>query len=869
MMNGRSDLVFDQRSSSEQYHSPPASEQFYFPNGNRADCQILHEVQAASVIRDLNASVWIRSNRVGLRLQLRVVLPRTSPPNAGGPVRVLVSGPAYTNVNQWQNLSFDDRDLNITRLVEEEVWRLRSLTRQPVDGGGAYVDTMILNVAPGAGPGTVWLDDPQLTGHVIARAAWDEREFAEADEAVQLAEFETPFDKQPSLVTCSGTVLEVHGQPFFVRSIQFNGEPLDFLQSLGFNTIELSEPPTDQQLAEARSLRLWLIAPPPASVGLQPIGPDYDCVLAWNVARDATAADLPNIESLAREIRHSDCRAERPLVACVAADDSQLARRVDILAIGHSVFGGGCPTSEYAQFLATRARAIRREMPIWATIPSEVPAALEDQILALGARLPPLPLDHEQCCFAAYEAIAGGARGIRFLSRNRLDAGDPATRLRAVTLRWLNQQLAVLEESAASGAVISDLGAASAAHRVTVLKTPRARLVLIQRPTGLESFSGGGIPLATVSLASSLVPAGDRVYAVDDGRLTLVPPARGTTQAEIRVDDCAASTALIVTQDPALISRLAGNVGFTGPQLGVQAHWELVQQWTAFLQLVDRELGRVNRSSADASRALSEVIDDMRAATTALNGGTDARAALRSADLHLAVARREILTAAREGLTHTASNPLVHHVAAVPLHWQIVQASTQSAWQANALAGGDFEDLEWLTSNGWLNHRSHESWVDTQVELSGAAARAGRRGLLLAAHARGGDAQSTVVETPPLRITSGPIAVRAGQLINIHGWVRIDQPLEGNASGLVVSDSLAGPDLAVRIRATRGWEEFNLYRAARNDGPLTVSFALDGLGQAMIDEVTVRSIDLTAPQTAGPTEPTPLTAEQTGDSKAK
>ncbi len=56
-------------------------------------------------------------------------------------------------------------------------------------------------------------------------------------------------------------------------------------------------------------------------------------------------------------------------------------------------------------------------------------------------------------------------------------------------------------------------------------------------------------------------------------------------------------------------------------------------------------------------------------------------------------------------------------------------------------------------------------------------------------------------------------------------------------------DSVGGPDLGDRIRLTRGWREFTLYRAAGENGNVTVTFALTGLGEAWVDDLSVSLLD--------------------------
>jgi hypothetical protein len=98
------------------------------------------------------------------------------------------------------------------------------------------------------------------------------------------------------------------------------------------------------------------------------------------------------------------------------------------------------------------------------------------------------------------------------------------------------------------------------------------------------------------------------------------------------------------------------------------------------------------------------------------------------------------------------------------------------------------------------------------------------------------------LESPPVWITAPPLAVNAGQVLLIHGWVQTPQPITASVDGLLIVDSLGGEPLAQRVRGTSGWQEFGLYRVAPQSGTLTVTFALTGLGEAWLDDVTIQTI---------------------------
>ena len=91
-------------------------------------------------------------------------------------------------------------------------------------------------------------------------------------------------------------------------------------------------------------------------------------------------------------------------------------------------------------------------------------------------------------------------------------------------------------------------------------------------------------------------------------------------------------------------------------------------------------------------------------------------------------------------------------------------------------------------------------------------------------------------------IRSPPIAIPRGKLVRIEGWVRVDEPLIQSSDGLIVFDSLGGPQLAHRFRQTDGWERFESFRVSSGEMPVTVSFTLTGLGKVQIDELSVTTL---------------------------
>ena len=145
-----------------------------------------------------------------------------------------------------------------------------------------------------------------------------------------------------------------------------------------------------------------------------------------------------------------------------------------------------------------------------------------------------------------------------------------------------------------------------------------------------------------------------------------------------------------------------------------------------------------------------------------------------------------------------------------------------------------------MVSSGWKHYQHRQEGIAASVELVASAAHEGLAGLLLKAAPADPKKLPAGVETPTVWITTAPIELRAGDLVQIQAWIKIDRPLAMSVDGLVIIESLGGETLALRLQQTTGWQQVTLYRAAPRNGPLTVTFALAGLGEAAVDDVSVQ-----------------------------
>jgi hypothetical protein len=435
---------------------------------------------------------------------------------------------------------------------------------------------------------------------------------------------------------------------------------------------------------------------------------------------------------------------------------------------------------------------------------------------------------------------------MRFLSRSRLDAGDPVSRLRQLTLRWLIAQMRHMEPWICGGAVVNRTESTDRNQQLTTLSTPRGRLVLIQRASQYEQWVAGGASVSTFRFRDPSMGTSEQPYQLSENGLVLLESSRALSDNEISLENCGPLEAVVITDEPLVVNRMAETYLLSGEQSQSQIHLEITRQWLAIAQLINEQLARMGEGRAAASGAINEANNAVRQAQVLIDAGSamTANRLLFVADQQLASARRDILETSRTRFTSTVSSPLLAHITLVPLHFDLTNRIDPAAWQPNGLAGGDFENLEQMKSSQWENHRTTLDGLDTHVELATTPVMAGRSALLMSVQAQEEYGNEQLVDRTPLWIRSAPVPVRAGQLVRIHGWIRVPRYIKGSLEGLRIVDSIGGPELAERISLTRDWQEFSIYRCPPTDTQLRITFEMTGIGEAYLDEVQVNLLDL-------------------------
>jgi hypothetical protein len=819
-----------------------------------------HAVGSARVINELRASVWLKADRAGLQVLARVVLPRASDPRSGKPLSTLIRGSAYTQVGTWQQLRIE----NMPQLLERQVRVLRTQFGPQVDAREAYVDRVLLNMYGGPGVTSAWIDDLEVVGMVPVTAvtAVADHEAQGAGPTLLMQDLPPVWAGGQSVPTVAldGPLLLVGNKPFFPRVIEHRGEPLARLQKLGFNAVRIAQVPSVEMLREAAGLGMWVVAPPPPPRELESRAGDasgaripgqFDPVLAWDLGRGlATSEELSATKRWAKLVAAADPR-DRPLVCDADSDLNKYSRVVNILLAHRDPLGSSLQLSDYATWLRDRGRLARGGTPFWATVQTDLPPALTAQMTLLsGGQAVPSAWQESQIRAIVHAALCSGVRGLCFESHSRLDADDPQTRRRSAILQLLNLELDLIERWPAAGSFAPNATTNDRHVSAAVIETDRSRLLLpiYWPPQSQLVMSNTSVKALVITVVG--VPEGDNAYELSPTSFRPLPSKRVPGGTQVTLSEGERDSLIVFTQDQVVIKSISerlARIRKSAAQLSRAVAKAELQQ----VDLTERRLAEVGRAvkatqslHAQAEKSLEEC-DTLLAKNDLVTAYYRARQALQS----LRDIERAHWGFAVPATDSPLEDPFTANFGSLPQHYRFAQEMTKAARSANRLAAGEIEDLDAMMRAGWKYFEHRQAGITTTVDLLPQAAHSGRMGLRLRAVATDPEHKPALVETPPLWITTAPVSVESGQLVQIQGWLRITQPITGSVDGLLVIDSLSGEALALHVAKADNWRQFTMYRAASRSGSMTVTFAMSGLGAAWIDDVTIQVV-----QRGGPTQ---------------
>lgn len=835
--------VLERKRVTNEKHGGFGCEHLRITAGEGSFAYIGHNVPPATVIAELSPSIWLKSNRPGIQLMARVTLPRTTSRTTGKPMTTLLYGPLYTDTGYWQKLSFQD----LYAAFERQIRIIRSQTTEPIDPREAFIDMIVINAYGGVGETELWIDDLEIKGHVSPDRASESFPEVVAEPAESLT--------QTDEFTFRGGKILINGRPAFIRAIEHNGESLAHLKELGFSAVILSQPADEKLRDDAARNNLWLISPPPVDVVGASIDSRYDRVIGWTLGNYLNSRDVALCRLRAEELRRHDLK-HRPMLCGVESNLWNFSRLIDIAVVSRGGAFTSCSGAQSIDWLRQRKQLSRPGGSVWAAISTQCPEPMVQQLQTIFPRESngPLP-EMSQLRLAAYQAIAGGAQGLTFRSRSSLQNGSPAARQRSNMLRRLNIELAQIEPWAAGGEGMTDLHASAPEIRIASLRLERSRLLMIFHNAPDQQYASASTDGQFITFVDETAPTSARAWLLQPANLEPLKTGRRPGGLEITLAPNREVTLVVVTEHASTLRELTNRLT-ANARLTAQLEYTITQtELTNAADTIGKLQGH-GQSLPQATQQLGSVRASAQQAERFMLGG-DYRASVfysMKAMQQLHTVRRTHWERASLAFPSPTASPLSCSFSTLPRHYELGNLLKDGKWGVNHLAGGTLEDLEHLTRTGWKNHRHSDSELNTVVQIDPAAARSGGGGLRLKAWPKQGQPTPKSIESPPVWITSSPTPMKAGTLVRIHGWAQLAEPVRGSSDGLVIFDSVAGMDLGHRLTETGKWKEFTLYRAVENDTEVVVTFALSGVGEAWLDDVSITpvSLPLTFPEASRP-----------------
>jgi hypothetical protein len=896
-----------------QQHAHEITDEFAH-GGTTSECIRLRQVELGdfiqyvyatpnAVVNDVfSASLFVRSNRSGLRLLARIVLPNeTDPQKPGQKLTVLLPGDVYSLIGQWQRLSL----ARPAKLWREEQQKLRAQLGREISVTGAYVDQLVLNVYPGPGNVDVWIDDLEIGPVQPIDEPRDPTPVPGATAGTPTAQ---RHSRRPSVEMTRDHLL-VEGQKFLLLGIRHSDTPLKTLRDAGFNTVFFEPDATPQQLHEAVAQGFWVVPTLPltpggaASLGgegvnggratigalltgrTKPGTSDVDAiaaglsrfmwndaVLMWHLGGGRTAEQTEAVSRTASALRTAD--PNRPITADVWDGFRGYSRQLDLVGAHRWPLYTSLSLEQYRDWLMGCRRLARPGSYQWTWVQTHLPEWYTQLVYhkpSTASFAEPIGPQPEQLRLLTYIALGSGCRGLGFWSDRFLaDSHRGADRLTALAL--LNQELIMLQPILTTLLEPPEwIDTSNDQVKAAILRSERGVAVLPIWIGGAGQCVPGQSAVTQLGMIVKQIPNGTQCWEVSPGSVRTLPTTRELGGVKVNLPIFDLTAAVVFTSDARLVEDWQRQERNTGQKV---AHWaneiaveelrkvkEVQAQLVGIAPDVPDAQGHLNKCEQYLAQARQHYQNKLYPAAyqSALAAARPLRQLMR---LHWETAQRS--------LTTVTATPYSASFFTLPQHWQLLHQLRTQHLGPDLLGDGHFEPAGYdpvrnkqLQAAGqvppklvheagyerparWIPQQIALDPVDTNIGTDVPGADGSVYALKLSVATKL-DAERKPTPAPAalertfVALTSPAVRATPGSWVRISGSVYVSSKTIGaSVDGALVYDSVGGEPLAVRLTTTNGvWKKFFLYRPVPESGLVSVTCALTGIGTAHFDEIKI------------------------------
>lgn len=847
--------------------------------GHGTQAVLLYPIEPVRPIDELTATLRIKSLNVGLRVGFRVRYPYVIDPLTKRAAEVWIFGPPTRRKGEFQKVGIGQ----ITGPLRLKTMAMRKQYGASADVSSPYVDAVVVNAYGGPGTSTVRLDDLRVEAMVPLshQSNGDSASIAVA----RPADIAPSSRRRPDRNRPDRNRLDANGEPGdlvrrgsrvdapagsgdagpaafpvgrVTRMLQFRGEPLAWIRSLGFDAVWVTGPPTVDLLNEAIRARVRLYCVPPSAPRPE-LEPLLEPVAGWIVGHD-TVMDSRHRQAIAAEVtryRRLPSRWQRPLIGCPLEDFRYYGSLLDAAVVDAPPRIRSL-SSEEVRAVRRRQRSRLGDKPFAVGVSAGPPSAAVWQSDLIAERLgtPLVETFRWQSMWRQVaEAIADAPQAILYRSSRPLTSGHPLDQYLAMALSFINRHLGMIQSDVARAAVDPDPLPAGNVYVARRLVSGSTTFLILTSAMirGDETLGGDG---RSVRIGLPPMDEGKLIWRLTHFSAERLTPVTDQTGTSIEIVSPDVVEVIAISDQVADGGRLASSAERLATQAAID-RWQLARE-------------SIGQSESDWNRATAGRLVSRRAPTELLNAARqslqEAETLVRAGDTAgaLRLARRadswtlkcdwmlhDALFADRLPASATAamgrmplwsSPPLLARHVEADLAWWPMLTEAAAGWSRNLLAGGDLDRPDAISPEGWTFGRRNSGWAAADAQWTSRGAFDGAGALTVRVAPKGDFGGSLVpggYEGTTLLVQSPPVTVRDGAAVRIDAMVRT-LGFGGPHHGLLVYDSVGTQDLGVLVRQQPEWTKVTLLRHPTDDKPIRVMFECLGGGEAMIDSVQVR-----------------------------
>ncbi len=878
----RVQLRLHERTNSLAYSGQGAERLQFMTQDQNVSVVLECPVQPARVFDELRIEVAAYSNRPGTELAARIVFPNQIDPETGQPVTRLIIGDSLTEATKWQKLTCSTSDSIIAKHLI--LWRA-SLKPQELDPRGMYVDRIYLRQILGKGLTEIMIDDLKMSPIVSPTV--------EAEQVV------TPTSSRPQgpQIDFQLDSLSVDGRELFPVILPYQKEPTEMFDRLGANVVWIDNYLNRDLIRDLNERGIWATAWPPSvkseqgqildavEGSLAPFGPETDGILFWNLGVRIQPEAHQQLRHWVHQVKSSDRRQNRPVMADVTSEELIFSRDVDLLGISKHILQTPCSMQGYAQHFERRIRRARPGTFVMTWLQTEPSREIAD--FRKNSGLSPAVIEPEQIRLQTYTALCSGCRGLGYWNWTPLNAEGPGLEERRLVLEQLITELDLLEPFLANGEVIDrftmPMGRAMGGNRnalnrsesgvtteeeltCSLVRSEHGLVILISAAEADSQYVPGPLAANDLKILVRSLPESAFLWQITPTGLWPLETSRKSGGTEIRIPRFNMTTALMVATDQGVaqeMERKIQKIQSRSADLSVQlAEAKLDRVTEVDSQLVNLGVGLPEAPQLlDQSKRLLE----------------EARLSLQKQHYHQARDNAEVACQLMRILQRLHWQHAIQHVSApssvphtvcyqtLPDYWDLIQrlGKQETPPSASVIRSASFEDANAMRVEGWTRDLTTSEQIVVYDALDPSNVREGEYSLRMVAVAAENQ-HVTNTENASVRYQSPPISVKSGDLLHVTGWVKIPRDITDSLEGFRIYDTQFGASCALQWTEETDWHQFQMLRPIWKQEDLKLILELHGLGDVAIDDLKVQILPLPRSNT-----PPLATAEPAADEPTK